>query len=145
MANVYNRGKYILLHGATDEVDWSADAIVVALVTSSYTYSVDHNSLNDITNELSGGGYARGTLAGGSITENDTNDRVELDATDQTFSSLGAAAGTPAAAICAENTGASDTDRQLISYNSLNTPPAPNGGDYTIQWSSTGVINLNDS
>lgn len=142
MANVYNRGKYNL---GTGTVDWTTTAITVALVTSSYTYNADHDDLADITNELSGGGYARVALGTPTVTENDTNDRVEYDAVDTTFSSLGALAGTPARTVLAENVGAGDADKELLCSNVLTTPPAPNGGDYTIQWGSTGIINLNDS
>jgi len=47
----------------------------------------------------------------------------------------------PFAAVVFVDTGNAATDI-LISYNTLTSPPAPNGGDYKIQWASAGVFNL---
>lgn len=62
------------------------------------------------------------------------------DGDDTTFATL-AAGDQPAAAITFVDTGNAATDI-LISYNSLTTPPAPNGGDYKIVWAAAGVFNL---
>ncbi len=143
MANVYNEGKLILTDGT---VVWDgAEDFGVLLVTSSYTYDADHVDVADVTNELSGGGYARQTALGGrTITKNNTTNRVEYDATDETFPSLDIAAGQPVAAVIFNNTPAADADKQLIAYVSLTAPPVPNGGDYTIQWDAVGAFYLGD-
>lgn len=142
MANVYNRGKYILLQGTTPSANWLTGSFTVALVTSSYSYDPDHNSLDDVTNELSGGNYARGTISNPTITESDANDRIEFDADDITFTSLESAAGTPARVVIAENVGASDIDRYLICSNTILSAPVPNGSNYTVTHNATGLINL---
>jgi hypothetical protein len=142
MANVYNRGKLVMTDGT---VDWDgATALGVILVTSTYVYNADHNFVSDLTNELAGGGYARQTLAGRTQVEDDVNDRIEFDATDTTFPTLGAAAGNPAHAIVYDNTTGLDTTRDLICMVTLTAPPVPNGGDYTIQWDATGVLTLGE-
>lgn len=119
--------------------------IGVLLVTSGYTYDPDHNFVSDITNELSGGGYARQTgLSSRTISENDTADQIEYDAADVTFSSLDIAAGQPVAAIVFNNAPGSDATRQVLSRNVLTGPAVPNGGNYTITWDVDGVLVLGD-
>lgn len=133
-SGVYNRGKYNLGNGVTV---WGTTTIGVALVTSTYTPNADHNVMSDITNELSGGGYARGTLSGKTVTENDTNDRVEYNASKQTFTALQAAAGTPQYAIIYDNTTGADGTRELLAWVDLGTPDVPNGNDYEVRWNGT--------
>ncbi len=145
-SGVYNRGKAIL-GGASVTAGphvWGTTAVGIALVTSSYTPNADHNFVSDLTNELSGGGYARITsMTSQSITENDTNDRTEYDAAKTTFTSLGAAAGTPAYAIVYDNTGGSDAARELLCWVDLGAAPAPDGNNYEVRWNSvdgTGTV-----
>lgn len=127
-SGVYNRGKYNLSNGVAD---FGADTILVALVTSSYTPSEAHNVVADLTNELSGGSYARGTLATKTVTENDSTNRIEFKADAQVFALLGAAAGTPKYAILIDDTLANDP---LICWIDLGSAPTPDGTDYTIYW-----------
>lgn len=142
MANVYNRGKFNL---GTGVVDWLTTDIGVLLVTSTYAYDADHNFVSDITNELSGGGYARQTgIVGKTVTENDASNRVEYDADDVTFPTLGAAAGNPDSAIIYDNTTGLDTTRPLLARIPLTTPPVPIGGDYVIRWDATGMFQLGE-
>ncbi len=137
---LYNRGKKILSDAS---LAWTgAGDFRVLLVTSSYTPNVDHNTVSQITNELSGGGYARVALSGKSgPTQDDANDRVSFDASDATFVTLGAAAGTPAYAIVYKYN-AADASAELVGYFALTTPPTPNGGDYTIVWPTVGLFTL---
>ncbi len=147
MANVYNRGKLVVTDGTLGATGWSTGGadIGVLLVTSTYTYDADHNFVNQITNELSGGGYARQTaIAGRVIIENDGSNRVEYDATDVTFPNLDIAGGQPFAAVVFNETPGTDATRQLIAYVTLTTPPIPNGGNYIIQWDAAGVFFLGD-
>lgn len=139
MANMYNRGKVKLGDGT---IDWDTTAVKVMLVTSTYVFNADHNTRSQVTNEITNGGYTSGgsALAGRAVSQDDTNDRAVYDATDLTFASL-AAGDQPSAAIAYQDTGNATTDN-LICYNSLTTPPAPNGGDYKIVWNAAGVFNL---
>jgi len=115
------------------------------LVTSGYTYSVDHNTRSEITNEITNSGYTAGgnALSGMAVVQDDVNDWAEYDANDVTFTSLGAG-DQPYAAIVYEVVGSPATDR-LISYNVLTTPPAPDGNNYKIVWHADGVFKITDS
>lgn len=134
---VTNRGKVILVTNG-----WAGTSYRVALVTASYTPSADHNFVADLTNELSGGNYARQTLASLTVTENDTDDRAQLDAADTVFSSLQLAAGTPRYAVVYRNV-TNDADSPIIAAIDLGDPPtAPTGADFTVAWDATGIIRL---
>jgi len=70
-------------------VDWVSDTIKVSLHTSAYTPDQDaHDFANDLTNELSGGGYAVQTLGTKSINYDTATNHVQLRAANTTFSSL---------------------------------------------------------
>ena len=51
-------------------IDWDNDTFIIGLSTSTYTPNRStHETLSDITNELSGNGYSRQTLASVTLTE----------------------------------------------------------------------------
>ena len=139
-SGVFNRGAYILLADAGVSWDGSTD-VRVLLVTSTWTPDPDLNFVSQLTNELSGGNYVRKATASRTLTEDDANNQVVLDAADITWTALGAAAGTPAYAI-AYKYNASDAAAELIAWDALTSPPIPNGGDYTVQWNAEGLVKL---
>ena len=137
---MYNRGARLMSDGT---IDWDgATDVRILLTTSSYTPDRDHNFVSDVTNELSGGGYVRKATASRSVTEDDANDRVILDLADVTYTALGAVAGTPKYAVFYVEAG-TDATRALICWIDLGSAPAPNGGDYTLQWDGTvGILTV---
>jgi hypothetical protein len=149
MANlVYNRGKMLAGLG---HVSTSA-AFRLMLVTTCYEGLAnlhDHNLVDDGTTtdpksyELTVGGYGRGSVAGLTLVEDDTNDFAFLDATDQTFSALvaGETIGGAVLYIYSSSGGSlgtqtSDTGQELVAFYDLTNTPT-NGGDITIAWAST--------
>lgn len=70
-------------------VDLEADTIKIALLADTYTPNKDHNVLADVSaHQISGTGYTAGgaTLANVAVSQDDTNDRVKLDADDVVWS-----------------------------------------------------------
>jgi hypothetical protein len=143
---VYNRGKYLITSGG---VVWgSTDVRALLIVTTdngtlpSSAWDVD---LNDVAallavsniDEMSGTGYVRKTMAGMTVTEDDTGNQAIMDANDITWTGIDA--GT-ARAIVVYKYNASDSSAELISLHDTNFPKTTNGGDLTVQWPSTGVI-----
>jgi hypothetical protein len=63
MSGLYNGGAAAL----ADDVQWTSSDLRVLLTTSSYTPNQDHAFVDDVTNELSGGGYARVSLGGQTV------------------------------------------------------------------------------
>ena len=83
-------------------------------------------------NEVTVAGYARQALAGEAISTNDTDDRVEYDATDVAFGAL-TAGETISAAVIFDQAGGADSARVLIAYLDV-SDVATNGGAVTLRF-----------
>jgi len=120
--------------------DLSSDAITLTLHTG-YTPDIDtHQVWADVsaTEYTTANGYTAGgqTLDSLSVTQDNDNDRAIFDADDETWTSLGALSpATPSHAILWNNTPSSPADPLILCY-TLGTT-ATNGGNYTIQFSSS--------
>lgn len=123
--------------------DFSADTIKLTLHTS-YTPNIDtHQVWADVsaTEYGTASGYTAGgkTLASVAVSQNNTSDRGEVDATDVTWTSLGPLSpATPSHAILWNDTPTSPAD-PLIGYWELGTT-ATNGGNYTLQFGANGFL-----
>lgn len=143
---VFHAGLTDLLTWTTG-IDFLADTIKVMLVDNSYTPDKD-----DVYVDPGGGtgakgaeigvsGYSRQTLGSKTIAKSNASDRVEMDAADAAFTSLGAGE-TIAAAVVYKHVGADDTANKLIAYLDLADTPT-NGGNVTLQFASNGFLNIN--
>lgn len=89
------------------------------------------NTEADFTN------YARKTGLTGSITVDNTNDRVDVDIADQTWTSAGGASdNTLTKAIVAYEEAAADATRVPLTHHDFST--TTDGGDLTLQVNSAG-------
>ena len=113
------------------------------LVKSGYVYNPDHQFVSDLTpgsNELSGTGYSRKTLTGKATSQDNTNDRAELDCDDVTFTGINA--GTAIAAVVFVQV-TNDSDSWLVGYyDEGGFPFATNGGNLTLQVNSEGLVQV---
>ena len=122
--------------------DFLNDTIKVTLHTG-YSPNIDTHQVWADTGVSSteygtAAGYTAGgkTLANKSVTQDNTNDRALFDADDVTWTSLGPLSpATPSHGIIWNDTPTSPAD-PLVSYVLLGTT-ATNGGNYTVQWSSS--------
>ena len=128
----YNSGLRDVLDRTIDLV---ADTIKVILVTSTYVPDPDHNFADDLTNELSGTGYAGGYAGSGRKTtatksfDTDTvNNRVEFTFAGVTWTAINA--GSPKYAILVKEI-TNDAATRLVAYLDLGTVTT-NGGDLTV-------------
>jgi hypothetical protein len=123
--------------------DWTADSIKCLLVTSANDFDKDNTFLSDIANlhELSGTGYSRKTLGTMTVTRDDSLDVTILDAADVVWTAINA--GVAAAVIIFKEESASEGARRVLcKIDTGGFPFTTNGGDFTIQWNSGGVIQL---
>lgn len=134
---MYNRGKRL-------KRDWAeASKWKVLLVTDSYTPNVDHDTVDDAdANEATGTGYSRKTLANCVQTVDDTNDRVDHDADNVTWTSM---TSSFRYAIVFYDPGTGDANTELHSYYDLkgSSGNLTINGDYTIKWnggSTAGTV-----
>jgi len=141
MANaIYNSFKRDIMNGS---IDLDTDTIKVALVTSTYSPNIDtHDRFDDITNQVANGnGYTTGgaTLAGVTVTVDNTDDEGVFDANDVTWSS---STITARGAVIYKDTGTASTS-PLICYVDFGSDFSSASGNFTITWNAEGIINLN--
>ena len=139
---LYNNFKEQVMEGEFDLAS-GADTIKVILVSGHSTDIDSHTQYTDVSGDEygAGSGYTVGgeTLSNQDTTQDNSNDRGKFDADNLTWSSLGPLSpATPSHAIMYDSTHGSDL---LIAYWELGTTPT-NGGDYTLQWNSDGIILL---
>ena len=125
---VTNKCKYELFTG---DANLDAADLRMALIKTTPP-TADTNFMDGIT-EVTVSGYARQTLTGETVTEDDTNDFAYLDATDPVWTAL-AAGETIIGAVLFRHTGADATAPVYAFYDFTDTPT--NGGDVTMQFAT---------
>lgn len=137
---VYNSFKLNLIDTST-KINFSSDTIKVALVTSTYSPSIDnHDFFNDITNEVVGTGYTAGgaTLASKTVTQDNTNDKAVFDAADVTWTTSSI---TARGAILYKSTGVASTS-PLIGYIDFGADKTSDGGTFQITINTSGLLTI---
>ena len=139
MANtVYNIAKKKAIDG---QFDWASLDVRVLLIKSTYAVDPDHQFVSDLTpgtNELSGTGYTRKTMANEATSQDDAGDRADGDGDDLVWSGINA--GTAQAAVLFVQV-TNDTDSWLIGYvDTGGFPIATNGADLQITWNAEGIL-----
>jgi hypothetical protein len=115
-----NGGVLLLIAADTDDAMGDTDHVTALLATGA--------------NEATDGSYARKTGLTGTITVDDTNNRVDVDLPDQTWTALAGAAITDAVVFYEEAAG--DTTRiPLTNHDFVVTG---GGADVTIQFNASG-------
>lgn len=123
--------------------DSAAVCIVMLLkANEAETALVDHDELNALlaaagNTEADFTNYARKTALTGTITVDDTNDRVDVDLPDQTFTSAGNGTNnTLTKVLTAYEESAADTGRIPMTHHDIST--TTDGTDLTIQFNASG-------
>lgn len=136
---IFNAFKANIMNGG---IDLDTDTIKVALVTSTFAPNIDtEEDFADVTNEVSGTGYTAGgaALANKTVSIDDTDDEGVFDADDVTWSS---STITARGAVVYKDTGTPATSL-LICYLDFGSDKSSSSGNFTIQWGSEGILNLN--
>lgn len=145
MANfVYNRSKGRVTEFAerVNANDPTNSVFVVAVLATSGIESdatlLDKDDLAAVvsgtTNEVTNSGYARKTLdqsAGITITYDDTNDRVDVDVADQTWTAVAAGDGWNDVVFCYDSDSTAGTDANIIPMTQHDFVITPDGSDIT--------------
>lgn len=136
-----NKGKLLNQQGAWD--DNAATTIRIGLLVGTQPAAADTaakvadlNTVNDLlvtagATECSVGGYARQNLSRTNAAEDDTNDRVNLDAADVAFGALATGQTIIGAFVYDATTDTNDTTRLLISVDWFAAGIPTNGGTIT--------------
>ena len=138
---VYTKGKWLLGSALVT----TGSTFKLMLVTTQYTFSSDHNTVDDGTTsdplsyEISVAGYARQSLGSITLTEDDTNSMACFDAADTTFGNL--TAGQTIGGCCiypySSSGTTSDTGQYLLSNYTFATAVPCNGAAFTVQYAAT--------
>jgi hypothetical protein len=110
----------LLIAADTDDAMRDTDTITALLATAA--------------DEKADGGYARKTGITGTITVDDTNNRVDVDFPDQTWTALSGTAVTDL--VTAYEEAAADTTRIPLSLHDFAV--TPDGSDVTVQFNASG-------
>ena len=155
MANtVTNRMK---AESVRQTIDWLLNGSIKWMLldnVTTYTIDVDDDFVDEggandpVDAEYAGTGYTKGfgnsgrkALASKTITQDDANNRAELDAADVTFSSIGSGSESINQLCIVDETGASnDTDTDLMAALDSNLPVTTNGGDVTFTPDAQGIL-----
>lgn len=120
-------------------INFTSDTLKILLTNASYTPNKDtHEFVSDVTNELSGGGYVRKTLASGTVTLNTTTDKIEIDAADITWTAL---TGTVRRGVLFKDSG-SDATSALVGWVDNESDVPSLGGDFVLTVNASGLLNI---
>lgn len=143
MANfIYNEAKRAI---AAAEIDFDAPNDFRVLLVMTNTTADTEDDVNTISgfstlDEMDGSGYTRQSLTGDTLTEDAANNRAEYDASNITFTAVGAGTRQVQAAIVYKHV-TNDSDSVPIAFiDTGGFPFTANGGDITITWNAEGII-----
>lgn len=77
------------------------------------------------------------------VAEDTANLRAEMDASNITWSSLGAGTRSARGVLIFKNDGTSNDSASVpIGFIQFSSDETPNGGDFTVQWNAEGVVQI---
>jgi hypothetical protein len=134
-------GVFNIAKGAVAEMfrDGAANGLILLLTTAEAEATLkDYDDVAALLAgapvEASDGSYARKTGLTGTVTVDDTNDRVDVDIPDQTWTALAGAA--IVMALVAYENAAADSTRIPCTYHDFAV--TPDGSDVTLQVNASG-------
>lgn len=154
MANqVFNAalGRVVEMYNRVDINDPANSALIIVILATAgiETDAVlkDKDTLADVvagtTNEVTNTGYARKTLTDADLVAfapDDTNDRVDLDIPDQTWTGVAAGDGWNDFLVCYDNDTTAGTDANIIPLTMHDFVITPDGSDITAQIAAAGFF-----
>lgn len=150
MANIaYNKG---LFRMGSYNYDTDAISLGLILVKNTYTFSRLHNFVSDLTpgsNEASGSGYVRKTIAGAArtVNEDDAGNAANFRITNGTVAWTAINAGTDLRVVLFFIDGVDindDAANPLLGYfdTGTNIPLITNGGNIDLNFNTEGALKL---
>lgn len=115
------------------------------LVSSGYTPNKDtHTKRSDVTNEVTGTGYTAGgaTLAGNTITQDNTNDLAKWTANAVTFDP---ATLTARGAVLYRSRGSLASADELVKYFDFGSDKSSSAAPFTVEFSTDGILQAKDT
>lgn len=143
------KGRVAELYNRVDTNDPANSALVIVILATAGIESdavlVDKDTLADVlsgtTNEVTNSGYARKVLTDADLVAfapDDTNDRVDLDIPDQTWTGVEAGDGWNDLVICYDGDTGAGTDANIVPLTLHDFVLTPDGSDITVQIAAAG-------
>ena len=149
---VYNiaLGRVAELYNRVDTNDPTNSALIVVVIDANGVTDATLKDIDDLAavlataaNEVTNTNYARKTLTDTDIVAfapDDTNDRVDLDIPDQTWTAVAAGDAWEDIIICYDNDTGAGTDANIIPLTQHDFAVTPDGSDITAQIAATGFF-----
>ena len=143
------KGRVAELYNRVDTNDPANSALVIVILATAGIESdavlVDKDTLADVvsgtTNEVTNSGYARKVLTDADLVAfapDDTNDRVDLDIPDQTWTGVAGGDGWNDLVICYDGDTTAGTDANIVPLTLHDFVLTPDGSDITVQIAAAG-------
>jgi hypothetical protein len=142
------KGRVAELYNRVDTNDPAASALIIVVIDAAGDTDAtmkDRDTLSALlagtANEVTNSGYARKTLTDSDLTAfspDDTNDRVDLDIADQTWSAVAAGSAWTDLLVCYDNDTAGGDDTNIIPLTCHDFAVTPDGSDITAQINAAG-------
>ncbi len=141
---VYNNAMLISVKAELD-LQEAGDDIRVALVMSNTTCDTEEETalMNAFTtlDEMDGANYGRKTLASQAVAIDTTNDRVEFDFEDLTFTALGNGTRDVQGMLVLKHV-TNDTDSIPLFFVQFSVNQAPGGSNFTVTIDAEGALQI---
>lgn len=145
------KGRVAELYNRVDTNDPANSALIILILATAgiETDAVlrDKDTVTDLvsgaTNEVTNSGYARKTLTDADIvafSPDDTNDRVDLDIPDQTWTGVAAGDGWNDLVVAYDNDTTGGTDANIVPLTLHDFVVTPDGSDITAQVAAAGFF-----
>jgi hypothetical protein len=143
------KGRVAELYNRVDTNDPANSALIIVILATSGleadTVLRDKDTLADLvagtTNEVTNTGYARKVLTDADLVAfapDDTNDRVDLDIPDQTWTAVAAGDGWSKFVVCYDGDTTAGTDANIVPLTQHDFSGTPDGSDITAQIAAAG-------
>lgn len=148
------KGRAVELYRRVDVADPANAALVIVVLQAGSTDDAlkDADTLSAalaLTAEVTNSGYARKTLTAADIGTydsliDDTNNWLDLDIPDQTWTAVAAGTGWARLVVCYDNDTTSGTDANIVPLTYHDFAITPDGSDITAQINTEGFFRAQD-
>lgn len=144
------KGRVAEFYNRVDSNDPANSALIIVVIDANGDTDATMRDRDDLSallggtaNEVTNSGYARKTLTDADLTAltiDDTNDRVDLDIPDQTWTAVAAGTAWTDLLVCYDGDTTGGTDSNIIPLTCHDFAVTPDGSDITAQIAAAGFF-----
>ena len=144
------KGRVVELYGRVDGNDPTNSALIIAVIDANGDTDATMKDRDDLAallggtaNEVTNTNYARKTLTDSDLSAwspDDTNDRVDLDIPDQTWTAIAAGTAWTDMLVCYDSDTTGGSDSNIVPMTNHDFALTPDGSDITAQIAAAGFF-----